>query len=170
MTELVLPSMQYKDSFTSALEEFHKENRYNTHYPEDVGEFKSFIDKLNGFSRGENLPEGYVPGTVFWLVDKMEFIGTLTIRHELNEDLMQEGGHVGYDIRPSKRGKGYGKEILRLGLIKAKEMGIDKVLITCDLENIPSKKVIEANRGVLQEKYSLKNGKKKIKYIINVGK
>ncbi len=167
MVQLASPSIQYKDSFLIALAEFHQEKRYKTYYPKDIENFKTFVDRLNGFSKGKDLPEGYVPYTVLWLVDGVEFIGTLTIRHTLNEKLEHVGGHIGYDIRPAKRGRGYGKEILRLGLKRAKGIGINNVLITCDLENIPSKKIIEANGGILQEEYSLE-GKKKLKFTIDM--
>jgi predicted acetyltransferase len=66
----------------------------------------------------------------------------------LNEDLLNIGGNITYEIRPSERRKGYGKKMLELALIEAKERGLDKVLITCDEDNIASKKIIEANGGV----------------------
>jgi len=71
------------------------------------------------------------------------------VRQQLTEHLLQIGGHIGYDIRPSKWGKGYGNKILALGLQKAKEMGIEKVRITCDVDNVASRKIIEKNGGVL---------------------
>jgi len=73
--------------------------------------------------------------------------GELRLRHYLNPALEQEGGHIGYTIRPSSRGRGMGKELLRLGLLEARAMGIGCVLVTCDDDNPASIGVIEANGG-----------------------
>jgi predicted acetyltransferase len=96
------------------------------------------------------LKSGRVPASEFWLSDDDKFIGRLSLRHELNEYLLKMGGHIGYEIRPSKRRQGYGTEILRLGLEKARELGLLKVLVTCDEDNIGSKKIIEHNGGIFE--------------------
>ena len=96
------------------------------------------------------LPPGWVAETVLWLVDNDIFIGRASIRHSLNEHLLKIGGHIGYFIRPSMRRRGYGKSILNLALIEAKKMGLQKVLVTCDETNTGSRKIIEANGGVLE--------------------
>jgi Acetyltransferase (GNAT) domain len=93
------------------------------------------------------LKPGIVPGSDFWLIDNNEFIERLSLRYELNEFLLKMGEHIGYEIRPSKRKRGYGAEILRLGLQKAKELGLQRVLVTCDEDNIGSKKIIEHIRS-----------------------
>jgi predicted acetyltransferase len=77
-------------------------------------------------------------------------MGIIDIRHSLSEKYYYSG-HIGYSIRPSLRGKGYGTEMLRLGLEKAKELKIKKVLLTCKKSNIASQKVIERNKGVLEK-------------------
>ncbi len=93
-----------------------------------------------------------MPFSTFWLVDDGRFIGQANIRHRLNDHLMQIGGHIGYDIRPSMRGKGYGNAILGLSLGKAKELGIERALLTCDERNVASKKIIEKNGGVFESR------------------
>ncbi|HWO07164.1 MAG TPA: GNAT family N-acetyltransferase [Candidatus Paceibacterota bacterium] len=113
-------------------------------------DFSAYVERKISQSRGENLPEGYVPATEFWLVDGDEYIGSVNIRHRLTEYLRTLGGHIGYDIRPSKRGRGYGTKILELALPKARELGIERVLVTCDATNVASRKIIEKNGGVLK--------------------
>lgn len=156
--QLVLPSAEYKNSFIEAVKEFQAESDYthrNQWYkkqsiPDLETNFDALVERELGHARGENLAPGYVPHTDYWLVDGGEFIGRVSVRHRLTEHLMRIGGHIGYDIRPSKRKMGYGTKILELALLKAKELGINRVLITHDIRNIASKKIIERNGGVFE--------------------
>lgn len=173
--ELVVPSEQYKESFIKAIEEFHAvesvEGRvvYDLKIEDLLSNFSSYISKLLLNAEGKDLPEGFVPQTTYWLVDNNEFIGTLHIRHTLNDHLLKEGGNIGYDIRPSKRRLGYGNKILELALSKAKEIGLTKALITCDETNIGSKKIIEGNGGIIENRIELKKGKPfKLRYWIDL--
>lgn len=75
------------------------------------------------------------------------WIGLLTLRLHLNEQFLHSGGHIGYVVRPSKRRCGYGTALLRLGLDKARERGLQRVLLTCNETNIGSRKIIETNGG-----------------------
>lgn len=148
---LVVPDARYKESYLAALTETHAEGRVidsESLMPE--ADFTEFVQKLRSQSKGENLPDGFVAHTEFWLVDGGEYIGGLDIRHTLTDHLREIGGHVGYSIRPSKRRRGYGKLILKLGLEKAKAMGFPKVLVTCDVTNAGSRKIIEGNGGLLE--------------------
>ena len=101
---------------------------------------------------GINLPEGWVPDIqlVAFSIDG-QAVGFLNIRLCLNDFLLEEGGHIGYSIRPSVRGKGYAKEALRQGLQVAKEKNIKKALVTCSTENPASRAVIVANGGVFED-------------------
>lgn len=150
--QLVIPSLHYKQQYLAAIEES-KQERVGSLLPkpEPGQSFEEFIQyKLNN-AKGIDVPEGFVPSTELWLIDNDEFIGRTNIRHRLNNDwLFQIVGHIGYWIRPSKRGKGYGKKILKLGLKEAKKLGISDVLVTCDVGNESSRKVIEANGGILE--------------------
>jgi len=156
--KLVPPSADLKGSFIEAVKEFQKDVDYthrNQWYrklvvPELETNFGSFVERELSHSRGENIPEGYVPYTDYWLVENNQYIGRASIRHKLNDHLMQIGGHIGYDIRPSMRGKGYGNKILELALEKVKDFGIRNVLITSDIRNITSRKIIEKCGGVLE--------------------
>lgn len=157
--ELIAPSKIYKNSFISAVREFQansdtnerEKGYFSISISELESDFDGYVERERSKARGENLPEGYVPETILWLIDNDEFIGKAGIRHVLTEHLQKTGGHIGYDIRPSKRKQGYGTHILRLALLKAKEMGITRALLTCDPLNSGSRKIIEKNGGVLQE-------------------
>jgi len=81
--------------------------------------------------------------------------------------MAKTGGNLGYYIRPSARNKGYGTKILELALVKAKKLGLQKVLITCDESNIPSKKIIEKNKGQFQDKVT-GEGEAKLRYLIDL--
>lgn len=77
-------------------------------------------------------------------------MGAVNIRHRLNEKLLKTGGHIGDGIRPSERRKGYATAMLALALEECKKLGIDKVLMCCDKDNIGSAKSIVKNGGVLE--------------------
>ena len=96
--------------------------------------------------------EGKVPDSVFFLLDEDQnrLLGAVNIRHELNEALLKEGGHIGDGIRPSERGKGYATQMIRMALDECRKLGIDKVLMVCSRDNIPSARTILKNGGVLE--------------------
>lgn len=101
---------------------------------------------------GLGLPEGFVPyiQLVAFTADG-QAVGFLNLRLLLNDHLLQEGGHIGYSVRPSARGKGLAKEQLRQGLQVAKSKNIRQVLVTCDSDNVASRAVILANGGALED-------------------
>ena len=89
----------------------------------------------------------------YFAVDGDKFIGIIHIRNELTPFLLSYGGHIGYGINPKYWRQGYGTELLKIGLIRIKELiKDDRVLVTCDDDNIGSAKVIENNGGVLENK------------------
>jgi predicted acetyltransferase len=164
--QLIKPSIKYKKSFLNALIEYQREEqsekhgRYEHYHSLDKvilqNDFQSYVKKELLKEKGIGLPDGYVPESVLWLVDNNEFIGKINVRHKLTKDLIKMGGHIGYDIRPSKRRLGYGKIMLKLALIEAKKIGISKIMVTCNFDNIPSKKIIEKNKGILQDQLGTK--------------
>lgn len=174
--ELLEPSMEYKDSFIEAMQEFLAEGKNDDISEGKLSEesikkleddFESFLNELKNKERGINLPEGYAPSSVRWLIDNKEYIGRISIRHNLVEKAKREIGHIGYAIRPSKRKMGYGNQILKLGLERAKEIGLTKVLLLCDDNNVGSIGIIEKNGGVLQDKIDV-DGKLERRYWIDV--
>ena len=114
--------------------------------------YEEWLKNNQDHEMGINLPEGWVPDIqlVAFSIDG-QAVGFLNIRLCLNDFLLEEGGHIGYSIRPSERGKGYAKEALGQGLQVAKEKNIKKALVTCSVENPASRAVIVSNGGVFED-------------------
>lgn len=109
-----------------------------------------------------------VPASTYFSVRKSDgkIIGTIQLRHYLNEELEKHGGHIGYGVRPSERKKGYGTQQLALVIMKAKELDIPKVMISCDKDNYASGKTAINNGGVLTwEGYDAEDGDIQIYWI-----
>ncbi len=103
---------------------------------------------------GENPPEGRVPSTSY-VAERLSdgcIVGIIDLRHHINHPVLGLwGGHMGYTVRPSERGKGYAKEMLRQNLINCRARGLQKVLVTCSQTNPESERVILANGGVYEK-------------------
>ena len=113
-------------------------------------DFRGYLRYLENHSKGIDLPEGWIPGTTYWyLTPDDKLIGKSNLRHYLIPKLEDVGGHIGYVIRPSLRKMGYGRRLLALTLEKAREMSLERVLVTAGSDNISSRKIIERNGGVL---------------------
>ncbi|CAH1056096.1 hypothetical protein PAECIP111894_02249 [Paenibacillus pseudetheri] len=139
-----------RDIFEMIMEIGPGENGFvNNGFDLAYSEFPDFIRDRIALSRGDNLLPNYVPQTNYWLLIDSYPVGVGKLRHSLNDQLRKSGGHIGYSIRPSERGKGFGKIFLAELLKKAADLRIDKVMLTCDPNNVASRKVIEANRGIL---------------------
>lgn len=89
-----------------------------------------------------------VPNSIFWYVAGPYYIGTLVIRHALTPELLEVGGHIGYHVVAPWHRQGHATRMLGAGLDEARKLGLDRVLLTCAVENEPSRKVILANGGV----------------------
>ena len=153
MAQLVKPSVAYQTSFIEAVREFQAESR-QVYMHLDLNELeKDFAAYCAGLRKRETTPPrpDWSPDTILWLVEGDLFIGRISLRHRLVGSLDRYGGHIGYEIRPSQRRKGYGTEMLRLALPITRDLGIDKALVTCDTTNRASRTIIEANGGVLQD-------------------
>lgn len=125
---------------------------------ESAEEWLSEVERL---ASQATCPEGYVPSDTYLAVRVFDnrLIGITDLRHNLNNSALSEwAGHIGYSVRPSDRGKGYGREMLRLNLKNCRELGLSRVLICCDDDNIPSERTILANGGVF-ERMTTANGK-----------
>ncbi len=154
--KLEKPSIEHKKSYIEALREFHEEGRYTfLDIKEIENNFESFIEKINNGKR--NLHKPYadwvepVPETVLWLVKGNDFIGTLNIRHRLNWHLEKWGGHINFIIRPSMRGKGFGKKLLQKSIPYISYVGIDKALITIDPSDTGANKIVQSCGAELED-------------------
>ncbi len=116
--------------------------------------YDEFIDICNKYIEEETIKNNELDTTTnrYILYDNNYPIGELGIRTTLNDFWCNRGSQIFYKLRISKRGKGYGNKILELGLLKAKELGFNKIRINCANKNIQSKKVILYNGGILDKK------------------
>lgn len=172
LCEIAIPDIRYEESYVRALEEYkNKGISLDEGIKDFEGDFSEFVKSLKDESQGVNIKPGRVPQTTFWIIDKDGYAGKVSIRHELNENLLKVGGHIGYGVIPSKRGMGYGTKALELALPKARSLGLDKVLLTCDSTNAGSRKIIEANGGVLENEVPGEDGKpNKLRFWIDLNK
>ncbi|MDR2987860.1 MAG: GNAT family N-acetyltransferase [Nocardiopsaceae bacterium] len=108
-----------------------------------------YLHRLSDWQKGASLPDGWVPDSFLVADVEGQIVGRVSIRHQLTDFLRNEGGHIGYCVLPEYRRRGYATEILRQALIVARSVGVDRVLITCDDDNVGSIKVIEACGGKL---------------------
>jgi len=159
---LVSPSGAFKDSFIEALREGFVRGVEKPRSKEDIDaiadDFPAYLeDILTKDKTGQILcPDGNtyerVPSSDYWLVLDEAFIGSISLRHRLSEFLLKFGGHIGYGVRPSFRHQGYGTLMLRLCIDEARKiLKTDRVLLTCAEGNMGSRKIIEANGGILED-------------------
>ena len=154
--ELMPPALELEDAYLSLLaEDAHAAGASRF---EQVGrDYAAFVRALDDEARGVGLRPELVPQSVFWLVCEdggggaggRVIVGVSRLRHVLNANLEDVGGHIGYDVRPSERRKGYGTRLLALTLERARALGLPRVLLTCDTENVASARIIEKNGGAL---------------------
>jgi len=146
---LVEPSADFKDAFCDMAEEALSEG--DLRFFGALSDFEAYLRQCEIDARGVGLPAGKVPSIQYWLIrNNREVLATSNLRLRLTPALLKEGGHIGYQVRLSERRKGYGTRLLALMLEKARERGFDRVLITCDTDNIASGKIIRANGGVFE--------------------
>jgi predicted acetyltransferase len=174
IVKLERPDVKYKTSFIAAV----RESRESDTGLPDTQELdpnmleRDFAAHVQNRLRYENaamLEPGLVVQSEFWLIDNLEYVGRIKLRHELNDYLRTFGGHIGYEIRPSRQRQGLGALMLKMVLEKARDIGLERVLITCDVENLGSRRVIEANGGELEGEFQLEFYDKPIRrYWINL--
>jgi predicted acetyltransferase len=149
LIQLQKPSLELVNSYLEFITEMKNrgEKIWELSIPRPEESLEMFIDRLTS---EKGYPEkSLVPETRYWVTLNNQVVGKIGLRHELNENLAEFGGHIGYEVRPSFRRKGTAKEILKrvLQTPKAKEIG--KLLLTCSPDNIASIKTILSNGGIL---------------------
>lgn len=113
-----------------------------------LGWFPDYVQMLQAWSRGEQLSSSWVPTTYLVGVVDDQVVGRISLRHKLNDFLYQFGGHIGYAVVPHQRRRGYATEMLRQTLPIAVGLGLERVLLTCDEDNLASRRIIEQADGV----------------------
>lgn len=154
--QLVQPNLALKESFLSGLQEMATESDWdswlytgNFETIEEVEKnFEAYIHEL--IIRETMAKPGLVKDSTYWAVLNQEVVGRISLRHELNDFLRKFGGHIGYIVRPSARGKGLATKMLSQLLKTQKAQEIMQLLLTCDPNNIESQKVILKNGGALE--------------------
>jgi len=152
--ELQLPTLQHKTAAENFKSEFleMQEPVINGSALFDQMEYEPWLIHNTNNRQESTVNTGWVPATTFFAVRKRDqkIIGMIDVRHNLEHDfLAQYGGHIGYSVLPSERGKGYATEILRMGIEYAKSLNIKKLMLSCFSDNIPSIKTIMKCGGVL---------------------
>jgi predicted acetyltransferase len=133
--------------------------------------FETYLRVLEDGARGRGLPEGHVPSTLLAGFVDADIVGRLWIRHVLNESLLQYGGHVGYVVLPRYRRRGHAQEMLTQGLARARSMGLERVLLTCDEDNLASRRTIEKAGAEYEDSYvNPENTIRKRRYWITLSK
>ena len=152
--KLIKLTKEYEEELIGMIEEWRADQELNhtdrspgAIFRNDCHDFDYYLTNLDH----ETATGGKVPDSVFFLLDdeRNRLLGAANIRHYLNDALMKDGGHIGDGIRPSERRKGYGTEIVRLALAECRKLGIRRVLMFCNRDNIGSAKTIIRNGGVL---------------------
>jgi Predicted acetyltransferase len=120
--------------------------------------FSDYLRLQKELETEEGCPEHFVPGSTWFYVNSGgKILGSVNLRHRLNDYLFSVGGHIGYGVRPSERRKGYACKMLSLALEEARKLGIYKVLITCDRKNRGSARTILKNHGILENEVQKEN-------------
>lgn len=152
--ELRRPTLADKETILKMMAEFEETRSAHDGGFWDADDFvyEAWLESNRDMEMGLGIPEGWVPAVqlVAFARDD-QAVGFLNLRLRLSAYLLEEGGHIGYSIRPSERGKGYAKEALHQGLQVAKEKNIHRALVTCSTENPASRAVILANGGELED-------------------
>ena len=157
MTDLATPDLRWYDSWAATLAEFGEDFPHGSGcppegQPRDRESCAVFVAHLLRYGDpSAELPEDRVHCDYFWITDGAEVIGFLALRHRLNDYLLREGGHIGYSVRPSRRREGHASRALARSLTRAARLGLDRVLLTCDEDNLGSRMVIEKAGGVLED-------------------
>ena len=154
MLHLIEPTTELEESHETFLWEF-QERDEQVHpwiVAEPYEDFCAYVEMLENASKGVGIPSDFVAHSTFWLLDMDgEIVAISNLRHELNDSLLEYGGHIGFGVRPSTRRQGYATEILRQTLMRAKKMNIGRVRVTCAKDNSASAKTILRNGGILED-------------------
>ena len=151
--KLIKASTEYKEQICDMLDEWYATGESIIPWAirkKDYHDFEEYIKSVEADER--DIENGLVPDSTFFCLDtdSNKVVGAVNIRHYLNERLLLNGGHIGDGVRPSERRKGIATKMIELALAECKKLGIDRVLMVCNKNNIGSAKSIINNGGVLE--------------------
>lgn len=165
MPELIVPTVRLAASFRVAMADFIAEGRggpdddsalarniagHGDRWHTEAGLAEFVAELLRQADESLPPPPGWTHTSTYWWADGERYLGSIRIRHELIPPVLDEAGLIGYDIAPKARRQGHGTAMLRAALPIARRLGFDRVLITCDPDNVGSRKVMENNGGVFE--------------------
>lgn len=154
---LLRPSIEYKQQVLEYKNEFmvNGDNLAGTSYLQKYDVYEEWM-KFVSDNEQESKKHTEVTASVFLAIreEDNKLIGMINIRHTLNDYLFNYGGHIGYSVRKIERKKGYAKEMLKIALEECRKLGMKKVLLTCDADNIASVRTIKSCGGVLENEVS----------------
>ena len=167
MTEIITPDCRLRESWAEVVAEFDAADSvmhgsglwaFDTVDTTETGCSTVVAHLLREGDPSVPLPEDKVHCSYYWIVDGEAFVGYLALRHALTPWLLEEGGHIGFSVRPARRREGHARRALALALVEAKDLGLDRVLLTCDEDNDASRLTIEGAGGVYEDS---RNGKRR---------
>lgn len=175
MPDLIAPTARLRSSWLAARDEWGHGVHQDGSGLRDADE----VDTVAGFTEwvtwlrrqsDESIPvaDGWVHATYWWIVEQDTYLGAISLRHQLNDFLLRAGGHIGYGLRPSARGRGLATWALGVVLSHAHARGIDRCLVTCADHNTASARTIERNGGVLEDVRETELGRTR-RYWIDLG-
>jgi len=146
---LTVPKLEFAESFAHFVDDFVAagDTEHSAKYVIAKASFPEYVTSLLEAFRGVGLLEGQVPYATYWLIDGGQMIGVVRIRPHPTPEVERHAGHIGYDIAPAHRRKGYGAALLNMSLVEARRLGVERVVITCLAGNIPSQRTIEKCGG-----------------------
>ncbi len=147
------PDETLRDAFLRMLDDYDARDALNSErFSSARSDFSAYVTGLRDEERGLGLEDGFVPCSHRWLLDEQgELVAIVRVRHSLDHPfLAEQGGHIGYDVPPSSRGRGHGSAALRAGLARAHELGLTRVLVCASANNSASCAVIESCGGLLE--------------------
>ena len=153
--QLIRPSLEYAEDILNfrkeVLEAADEDCFAGCCNLEDYQTAEDWIEIVQNLEKEETCPKNRVTANIYIAVrvDDNKIVGVIDFRHHIDHPILSVwGGHIGYTVRPNERNKGYAKEMLRINLLYCKAFGLQKVLITCNEDNIASERTIIANGGV----------------------
>jgi predicted acetyltransferase len=158
MPELIAPTARLRDSWLESREEWGRgmhQDGAGLHASDDVDTVDGFAAWVSRLHRAAEpsvpVGEGRVPATYWWIADRDTYLGAITLRHALNDFLLRAAGNIGYGVRPSARRRGLASWALAAVMPRARALGLDRLLVTCDHSNLGSARTIEKCGGVLED-------------------